>query len=178
MIICVLAVLAGCSPQTSGPKTELPLIPTQALPTVKLPRAVLPDQAVIDLELAITDEERTRGLMFRPSLAETRGMLFCYEEPGDLAIWMKNTWVSLDIVFLDGSGTVVAISESAPPCPGDPCPHYTSGGPCHAVLEIAAGTAAKHGLTVGSTIRFQDVPDFPISGPQPSPESDPETTGG
>jgi uncharacterized membrane protein (UPF0127 family) len=74
---------------------------------------------------------------------------------------MKNTLIPLDIVFLDEKGAVVDISADATPCRADPCPHYTPSRPAIAVLELAAGTAARHGLEPGSLIRFSGITGYP-----------------
>jgi uncharacterized membrane protein (UPF0127 family) len=127
--------------------------------TKALPRAVLPDGVVIKLELAISQEEISQGLMFRPSLAADRGMLFLFEEERLPSFWMKNTLIALDIVFLDALGLVVDITRDAQPCKAEPCPQYLSKAPALAVLELAAGSA--HGLDVGARIEFRRVPDYP-----------------
>lgn len=133
------------------------------------PTAVLSDGTVIHLEIAETQEERSRGLMFRPSLAEDRGMIFLFEQPGRLSIWMKNTWIPLDIVFLDERGTIVHIAENAQPCKAEPCAHYRSSTMASAVVELAAGTTERHGLEPGMTIRFENVAGYPI---QTDPEAE------
>jgi uncharacterized membrane protein (UPF0127 family) len=71
---------------------------------------------------------------------------------------MKNTMIPLDIVWLDGAGRVLFVSANTPPCRADPCPSYGPDVPASTVLEIAGGMAAKERVTVGSTIRLQDVP--------------------
>jgi uncharacterized membrane protein (UPF0127 family) len=158
--ILIMVLLAGCTP--SGPRAQGPAVPTAVIRADARPTAVLPDDTSLTLELAISDEEKSRGLMFRPSLPADRGMLFLYyDEPGDVGIWMKNTYVSLDIIFLDETGSIVSITENAPPCKADPCPTYGPGQPAHAVLEVAAGTVARHGLVGGAMIRFENVPGYP-----------------
>jgi len=137
--------------------------PSQRNQQTGMPHAVLPDGFEVTVEVAVTDEERRLGLMFRPSLPESRGMLFRFERRGILSIWMKNTYVPLDIVFLDERGVVVDISANAVPCKADPCPHYTPRKPANAVLELAAGTAAHHGLGPGSVIAFTGVSGYPAA---------------
>jgi uncharacterized membrane protein (UPF0127 family) len=126
------------------------------------PTATLPDGAMIHLELAVTQEEIGQGLMFRASLPENRGMLFLFPEPRLATFWMKDTWVPLDMVFLDGAGTVVNVAADAEPCPSEPCPRYRSEAPVTAVLELLAGSAARHGVESGTTIVFSDVPGYPV----------------
>jgi uncharacterized membrane protein (UPF0127 family) len=160
MMLLTVTLLAGCTP--SGPRAQGPAVPTAVIRAEARPTAVLPDDTRITLDLAISAEEKSRGLMFRPSLPADRGMLFLYvDEPGEVGIWMKNTYVSLDIVFLDETGSIISITENAPPCEADPCPTYGPGQPAHAVLEVAAGTAARHGLTRGVTLRFENAAGYP-----------------
>ena len=129
---------------------------------VVLPLAILPDGAAVDLELATTPEETTTGLMFRPSLPRDRGMLLLWSEERYATIWMMNVLVPLDIVFLDDAGEVIEIVADARPCAAEPCPRFTPDEPSRAVLELAAGSAAAHGVAVGGSIKFERVPGYPV----------------
>ena len=122
------------------------------------PRVVLPSGAVYRVELARTPEEQAQGLMFRESLPANVGMLFLFPDAVTRRFWMKNTMIPLDIVWLDDSGQVLYVSAETPPCRADPCPNYGPEVPAWTVLEIAGGMAAKEKVTVGSTIRLEDVP--------------------
>jgi uncharacterized membrane protein (UPF0127 family) len=75
---------------------------------------------------------------------------------------MMNVLVPLDIVFLDDAGRVVEVVMDAQPCRAEPCPRFTPSRPARAVLELSAGTAATHGLEVGSRIEFDRVSGFPV----------------
>jgi uncharacterized membrane protein (UPF0127 family) len=109
----------------------------------------------IDAELAMTGETRRRGLMERASLPLDRGMLFIFEEPQPLSFWMFNTWIPLDIIFIDARRRIVSIYAAAPPCqPPRRCPTYASNGPAQFVLEVNAGVAAKAGLRPGDEVRW------------------------
>ncbi len=110
------------------------------------------------LELATTETERNRGLMFRSSLDEGRGMLFVFEEPGQPAFWMKNTYLSLDILFLSTEGIVVDLFERLSPCPMEPCPRYAPHSPSRYVLEVAGGFVAHHAVRKGDRIRLENMP--------------------
>jgi len=124
------------------------------------PTVTLPDGTVILLEIAETPEEHQRGLMFRSHLDPDRGMLFLFDQLGFPNFWMKDTWIPLDMVFLDPKGTVTDLAASVPPCPSEPCPEYSPGKPSSAVLELNAGTAARHGIKPGVTLRFEGVPSL------------------
>ena len=126
------------------------------------PVAILPDGARITLEIAVTDEERARGLMYRDVLATDAGMLFVFDSDDHYSFWMKDCFISLDLIWLDKTGTVVEILPNAPPCKLDPCPSYHPTKPGRAVIELNGGAAKQHGLRPGSLVRFQGVENFPV----------------
>ncbi len=158
-VLSILLVATGCSQPT--PKTPVKAAVAPSTQAVELPTATLDNGFTIELELAITPEEVANGLMFRPSLAVDRGMLFIFEVERQPSFWMKNTLVPLDLIFLDASGTVVDIVADAQPCAADPCPTYTSEELARAVLELAAGSAEAQGLAAGSVISFEKTPGYP-----------------
>ena len=105
------------------------------------------------VEVASTDAQRERGLMFRKTLATDRGMLFIHERQQPLAYWMKNTLIPLDILFFDDAHRLVAQQRDVPPCTlGDACPAYPSAAPARFVLELNAGQAAKLHLESGAEL--------------------------
>lgn len=132
--------------------------PTPSPPPATGPRVVLPSGAVYKVELARTPEEQAQGLMFRESLPEKTGMLFLFGEPAPHKFWMKNTMIPLDMIWIDGAGRVLFVSANTPPCKADPCPDYGPEVPALSVLEIAGGMAEKEKITMGSTLRFEEVP--------------------
>lgn len=101
------------------------------------------------IELAITQAQREQGLMYRPHLPERHGMLFDFGETRDVAMWMKNTLIPLDMLFIRADGQIARIEANA-------APHSltirTSGGPVRAVLELAGGEAARAGIRVGDRL--------------------------
>lgn len=114
------------------------------------------------LELALTPEEHTRGLMSRRSLPDDAGMLFVFRDTRPRAFWMKNTLIPLDILFLDAHGKVVATHTMnvEPPCrPGEPellyelrLPSYPSDKSAQFAIELNAGQLELNGIRVGDTI--------------------------
>jgi hypothetical protein len=126
------------------------------------PACTAPDGTRIRLELALSPEERTMGLMFRDSLAADAGMLFVFAEDDRHPFWMKDTFIPLDLVWLDARGTVVDVRAGVQPCRRDPCPSYRALADSRAVLEVNAGFAARHGLAAGARVRCENVPDFPV----------------
>jgi len=101
------------------------------------------------VELALTPEERAQGLMFRESLAEDAGMLFVYESERLITMWMKNTLIPLDMLFLARDGTVLSLAERATPLSEAV---IASGVPAKATLELAGGTVARLGLKPGDQV--------------------------
>ena len=104
---------------------------------------------VFSVELASNDAERTRGLMFRKELPEGRGMLFDFGVDQDIAMWMKNTLIPLDMLFIRADGRIAHIAENTEPLSTK---IIRSGGPVRAVLEVAGGTAKKLGIAVGDRV--------------------------
>lgn len=102
-----------------------------------------------DIEVARTPEELTQGLMFRKSIPQNGGMLFIYDENRQPRIWMKNTYVALDVLFIDRGGKIVKIHPHAQP---HSLRIIQSDHEARFVLELLAGTAKKLGLLVGDRI--------------------------
>jgi uncharacterized protein len=107
------------------------------------------------VEVADNDEERGKGLMFRPSLPKASGMLFVYEDPGRRKFWMKNTLIPLDMIFADQTGTVTYVHANA--VPGDLSP-INGGEGVRFVLEINGGLAATLGIVPGTVLRHPAIP--------------------
>ena len=107
------------------------------------------------VEIADTDAERARGLMFRDALPSGHGMLFIHDAEEPQAYWMKNTKIPLDILYFDDERKLVAQQRDVPPCSlGDGCPSYPSDAPARYVLELNAGQAEALKLQDGAEIRF------------------------
>ena len=106
------------------------------------------------VEVVSSRQQRARGLMYRTYLAADRGMLFLFPRPRQLAFWMKNTLIPLDILFFDAGHRVSALHHSVPPCTAKPCPHYPADTASDLVLELRAGTAARLGIKKGSHLRL------------------------
>ncbi len=151
----LIAAMAGLSASGAGDQQA----PGRA-------RATFADGTAVTLEIADTEAERNRGLMFRDALAEDAGMLFVFERPGVYAFWMQNCRIALDIFWLDEKFRVVSMAESVPPCrlPGcEPpcastdCPAYppAPGTSAKYVVELSAGFAKRHGVKTGHILPVQ-----------------------
>jgi len=102
------------------------------------------------VQVAATEDQQERGLMFYRSLAPDEGMIFPYDPPQSVAFWMKNTLIPLDMVFIRADGTIARIAH-AQPMNLDPVP---AGEPVAAVLEIRGGRAAELGIREGDKVEW------------------------
>ncbi len=116
-------------------------------------------QTRFTVEVADEPSERSRGLMHRPSMATSAGMLFVYDRPQFVSFWMRNTLIPLDMIFLDEAGRVKRIHENAVPLDET---GIEGGEGIQYVLEINGGLAARLGITTGSELRH------PAIGPEPA----------
>ena len=125
-----------------------------SVPTIPI---LLPGGTKITAELARTPEEQARGLMGRLELPKNQGMLFIFPKEQDLVFWMKNTWIDLDIVFMDKDGKIGKIFPRVPR--SYPDTRETKIARVHArgqyVLELAAGSALKYHLKAGQRLSFK-----------------------
>jgi uncharacterized membrane protein (UPF0127 family) len=104
---------------------------------------------VFSVEIATTEQEREVGLMFRKHLADGQGMLFDFTPEQQVAMWMKNTYIPLDMIFIRANGTILRIAENTEPLSEK---IIRSGGPVAGVLEVAGGTAKKLGIAPGDKV--------------------------
>ena len=137
--------LAGCAQQEieiaeSGMRVEDVTIETNRGP------------AHFRVEVAETEEQQARGLMFRQSIADNRGMLFPFEQPHFAVFWMRNTATSLDIIFIGTNGRIINVAERATPYSEAP---IEAEGLTGAVLEIRGGRAEELGIRPGDVVRHR-----------------------
>lgn len=104
---------------------------------------------VFDVYLATTPEQQRRGLMFVRSLPERTGMLFVYDDAGIRSMWMKNTYISLDILFARGDGTISSVIHDAQPLS---LRSLSATEPVRFVLELNAGVARRLDIGAGSQL--------------------------
>lgn len=104
-----------------------------------------------EVEIADDAEERAQGLMFRQSLAPNAGMLFIYPTVQDVAFWMKNTLIPLDMLFITADGHILRIEKQATPLSETAIP---SGAPVKAVLEVNGGLTDQLGVKPGDVVNY------------------------
>lgn len=131
----------------------MPLSAPLALPRSELLVETASSQFRFEVEIADDPAERSQGLMFRETLADNAGMLFLYPEPQEVEFWMKNTPLSLDIVFVRADGSIARIAERTTPFSTDMIP---SGEEVRAVLEVKGGLMRQLGVGVGDRLRHAD----------------------
>ncbi|WP_363348440.1 DUF192 domain-containing protein [Methylocystis echinoides] len=104
---------------------------------------------IFKVELADSPDERAKGLMFRRAMPDDQGMLFDFHTETPIMMWMKNTYIPLDMVFVSKKGVVMKIAADATPMSEE----VIYGGEAYAVIELNAGAAKKIGLKPGDAVR-------------------------
>ncbi len=139
---------------TAGAQQEPPPLDLATYPRTDLTITQAKPLAVHEFRVWVADTEprAQQGLMFVRDLPESEGMIFPLEPPRLESMWMKNTYVELDMLFIDAGGRVVKIIERAHPLSLDT---LSSGGPVSGVLELKGGLAAKLALRVGDKVSWK-----------------------
>lgn len=115
------------------------------LPTIEI------DSTLLRVEIVQDAESRAEGLMHREELPENQGMLFVFDSSQILSFWMRNTFIPLDIAFINENGRIVDIQRMAPL---DETKQYISAKPALYALEVNAGWFKAHGINVGAQVKF------------------------
>jgi uncharacterized membrane protein (UPF0127 family) len=136
---------AGAPPAAANCPPDPDPAADQGLP---IERIVFPDAAgaAVDAEVASTEAQQDRGLMYRTSMPEDHGMLFDLGASQVVEFWMRNTCIPLDMIFVDQQGLVVGIVQNAPPLDDTP---RGVGRPSMYVLEVNGGWTSQHGVKAG-----------------------------
>jgi uncharacterized membrane protein (UPF0127 family) len=138
ILLLLAAMFLAAVPVVAAAKTERLVIEAAA------------GERVFDVEVVREEKDRNRGLMYRKHLARNAGMLFDYDPPQNVAFWMKNTYISLDIIFIDPTGKIITIAAKTTPLSLERIPSH---GVARGVLEIKGGLAEKLGIKVGDRVR-------------------------
>ncbi|MEX1315658.1 MAG: DUF192 domain-containing protein [Synechococcaceae cyanobacterium] len=164
-------LLAGLAPLAPfAPAGARDQGPPQVLPITA--RWCLAPQRCIELEVADTPRRQALGLQLRPALPPLRGMWFPYDPPAVARFWMHRTPEPLDMLFVR-DGRVLAIETNALPCLRLPCPSYGPDQPVEGVLELAAGEAARLGITAGTPVSIEPLDSAAFNdGHPPAPAPD------
>jgi uncharacterized membrane protein (UPF0127 family) len=146
------AFLAACSPSMALAKTARAPTAGQTLANERLEIVTDKGPVRLQVEVARNDSQREIGLMFRRTMAPNHGMLFDFKKAQPVYFWMKNTYLPLDMLFIDAPGRVVAIAANATPFSETP---IGPGVPVLGVLELNAGRAAQLGIKAGDVVRHR-----------------------
>jgi uncharacterized membrane protein (UPF0127 family) len=144
LLFCLGISLVGCGSKSS---------PMEDLRTREV---ILPGGHVIKAESAVDTRDMMRGLMFRNSLAQDHGMLFVHPVSGHYSYWMYQTYIPLDMIWMDENHRIVEIVESAPPCKtaASKCAHFGGNQTARFVLELNGGESRKYGIQVGQRVEW------------------------
>ncbi len=123
-----------------------------ASPAVTIATSTGPKRVTV--EVVDSDATRSRGLMYRDRLDDGHGMLFIFDEEKDHSFWMKNTLISLDMIFIGGDGRVVGVHANAVPHSLEP---RAVGRPSRWVLEVTGGWSARAGVSVGDRVELSGL---------------------
>lgn len=144
VLLGVMLLFAGCTTQQVVNSQVLTIETVQGVRT-------------FNLDIAQTEDQRKQGLMDRTVYPSDSAMLFVFDEPRYVNMWMKNTLIPLDMLMIDDNKHIVQIYADVPPCElenSDDCPLYTSSQPISYVVEINAGLSKQFGIDIGDTISF------------------------
>jgi len=165
VLIAIATALTSCGENPKRPKTNNENKPTKVLRNYgfdnppefrkdgELQFLNTTDSVIfsIDMELAISEDEHARGLMFRKQMDENRGMLFIFPDEDIRSFWMHNTLIPLDIIYVNANRQVVSISKNAKTLNDQSLP---SESPAMYVIEINAGLCDKYGIEKGTKVNF------------------------
>lgn len=151
-ILLLLALGAACpSTNTNGPSAD-PAARPKELGTVLIS---VPGRTLrVTAEVVRSSKEQTRGLMYRKQLGAYHGMLFIYPDDDEHTFWMKNTYIPLDMIFIDAAMKVVGSVQNAEPLT---LTTRTVGQPSRYILEVNGGFVQRHGVKPGAAITFEGI---------------------
>lgn len=162
VLLLVLAALSVFLVKRTGSESEISLqsgaldIPFSKQGTLIFTSQQSGDSlALIDIELADNDQLRARGLMYRSALPENAGMLFIQQTEEMQSFWMKNTYIPLDILFVNSNREIVTIHANTTPLKEW---SYASTQPALYVVEVNAGFCGRHGIRTGDKIAYIILP--------------------
>ena len=146
VVLSALLLAGGCAPG----QARAPEVSEAGLTVEPLTILTSSGEHAFRVEIADDEPERQQGLMYRPPLADDRGMLFQFPDEAERGFWMSNTPSSLDILYVDGRGRIVSIARNTTPFSEANIP---SRGAAKGVIELRAGRAAEIGAQAGDQVR-------------------------
>ena len=157
IIVIAALVLGGCNIFPGNETKTNSLDVTMGTPTQKLVITSGNNRHEFEVEIASTDQQRKIGLMNRRFMDNNRGMLFIFNTQGYVNFWMKNTFIPLDIIYINDQSIIEHISKNAQPCTAArdiDCQKYNSEKPVKYVLEINGGLADEKAIRVGDKVNW------------------------
>jgi uncharacterized protein len=159
LVLLLAMISCGCSGERSSDDGDYEHV--MAFDSAHVRLVGQRDTVPMVVQLAVTADQKTMGLMERRRLADSAGMLFVYDslQPADAGFWMYRTRIPLDIAFIDSSGVFRAV-RSMTPCTAamaQGCPTYSPGVPYQYALEVNAGFFTRHGVGIGSSLVVSDL---------------------
>jgi uncharacterized membrane protein (UPF0127 family) len=154
--LLLLFGLLACraEPQSAAAQAPTPAVSPAGLALVPLSIRSGTREHRFTVEVARTEAEQARGLMFRTSLAPDRGMIFPFDPPRPASFWMKNTFIPLDMLFIRPDGSIARVAANTVPHSLD---EVAVGEPVAAVLEIAGGRAAELAIVEGAQVSWGEA---------------------
>lgn len=143
-LCCFFLLITACKADEPRPDDQISFKKSTLIIRTEDGRAI-----PYEIELALTPPQWAKGLMFRHSMKKQTGMLFNFQQVGPISMWMKNTFIPLDMLFINERGIVVGIAEHTTPHALD---HINAPAPSLAVLEINAGESREQGIAKGDKI--------------------------
>jgi uncharacterized protein len=157
-LLCAILLWAGCNNENKSAKMQTETVVTKPAEPPFLDEGDLyfmdnkgKELAKIDIEIVQTEAERNQGLMYRTHMGEFQGMLFLFEKSEPQGFWMRNTYIPLDIIYVNEKKEVVSIQKNAIPMNEQSLP---SGKNAQYVVEVNAGFSDRFGIEPGCTIRY------------------------
>jgi uncharacterized protein len=147
----LLVLIVALFPVLAGPAARAQFQTFQTFPTSELTIVTASGPHPFRIELATTPEQKAQGLMFRRQLAPDAGMLFDFGQPIMATMWMKNTLIPLDMLFVGRDGRIVNIRERAVP---ESLDTIAAAAPVRAVIELNGGTAARLDIRPGDRVIY------------------------
>jgi uncharacterized membrane protein (UPF0127 family) len=153
----VLMGLAGCQQDKPAQKLDPAKVQTMPEPVFRKEGELefvtaAGEKHRIDIEIADNENDRSLGLMYRKQMDANRGMLFIFETEAPQAFWMHNTFIPLDIIYIDAQMRIVSMVENAATLNDTSLP---SAGPAMYVVEVNGGFCKEKGIKVGDTISYK-----------------------